>query len=693
MTGVLFVSKNNKDQMKMNAFCKRGTCAGSLLSVLFFALLLAVGARAADADPHAGHNHANENANNELAMEPKPEQPNLNGKLDFRVLEIIAIQEEGRKKPLLTYVNEMIEHVVGRPLFGNTPYLLDKKTGTKLYSMDMFLSIWLHTRDWNNIPVILVSTSSTKQLLGLKQDKDTTHYTIQELLAAPKLSELLKEGAKKIHENDGKTSTLNADEKEAQLIKRRIDIIKSIDNSRETLALVPHPTESGGTWIPLEVFLIGALPDRAREQRFAEDDIRNSAALVTKNFGKNNATVAEAAMDIQIKYAKLASAYYTRNPDQFLDASTKFADALRAIGKDVYPSAAVLGRELEYTNWRFFQIAWFFYLGTLVFGLLLFRVKSKAAFILPMVLLLIGFSIHVYGFTLRCLIAGRPPVSNMYESVLWVGFGCVFFGLVYDLIYRKKYYMLCGAGGGFFCLMLMDLVPVFSGDSAPQGFDAKINPLQPVLQSNFWLTIHVLTITLSYAAFMLAWVLGHVTLYKHLVKPAAKVEHHELHTFIYRVVQIGVLLVAIGTILGGVWAYYSWGRFWGWDPKETWAFITLLCYLVVLHGRFTGWWGNFGMSVGSVVCFQSVVMAWYGVNFVLGELGNGGLHSYGTGAGGKAWIISAVIADMIFTIVAVTRFKLYQRGLLLASPDDERLVETDPVNDARKGYSPEAAGE
>ncbi len=94
--------------------------------------------------------------------------------------------------------------------------------------------------------------------------------------------------------------------------------------------------------------------------------------------------------------------------------------------------------------------------------------------------------------------------------------------------------------------------------------------------------------------------------------------------------QVGVLLIAAGTILGGIWADYSWGRFWGWDPKEVWALITLLVYLIPLHGRFAGWFNTFALVAASVVCSLSVIMAWYGVNFVLGV----GLHSYGFVEGG-----------------------------------------------------------
>ena len=121
-----------------------------------------------------------------------------------------------------------------------------------------------------------------------------------------------------------------------------------------------------------------------------------------------------------------------------------------------------------------------------------------------------------------------------------------------------------------------------------------------------------------------------------------------LANFIYRTMQVGVLLIAAGTILGGVWADYSWGRFWGWDPKEVWALITLLVYLIPLHGRFAGWVNTFGLVMASVVCFLSVIMAWYGVNFVLGV----GLHSYGFVEGGSQGVVGAVVLAVLAVAVA-----------------------------------------
>jgi ABC-type transport system involved in cytochrome c biogenesis permease subunit len=259
----------------------------------------------------------------------------------------------------------------------------------------------------------------------------------------------------------------------------------------------------------------------------------------------------------------------------------------------------------------------------------------------------------------------------------------------------------------------------------------NISPLQPVLRSNLWLTFHVLTITSSYAAGVLAWALANIALagylfgrYRELVLATEISEKNTsgattgssssaagitvgssssaagitvglsssattiiagqaasgttslaptaatadlavprrlapefcemLGSFLYKVIQVAVLLLAAGTILGGLWADVSWGRFWGWDSKEVWALVSLLIYLAVLHGRYTGWFGNFGLSVGAVVGACSILMAWYGVNFVLGS----GLHTYGEGVGGVQWALLIVAANWTFAILAALRYRL-----------------------------------
>ncbi len=189
-------------------------------------------------------------------------------------------------------------------------------------------------------------------------------------------------------------------------------------------------------------------------------------------------------------------------------------------------------------------------------------------------------------------------------------------------------------------------------------WDTGFASLSPVLRNNFWLTVHVLTIVSSYGAGALAWVMSVLAMGYYLFgryrdpeipeelqpgfRPAAELQEPvalyrrppeqtaALAHYIYKTFQVAVLLLIAGTILGGLWADVSWGRFWGWDPKEVWALISALVYLAILHGRYVGWFGNFGMAAGAMAGMSAIAFSWFGVNFVLGA----GLHSYGFVDGG-----------------------------------------------------------
>jgi cytochrome c biogenesis factor len=136
-----------------------------------------------------------------------------------------------------------------------------------------------------------------------------------------------------------------------------------------------------------------------------------------------------------------------------------------------------------------------------------------------------------------------------------------------------------------------------------------------------------------------------------------------LANYCYRCIQVAVLLLAAGTILGGLWADVSWGRFWGWDPKEVWALISLLIYLAFLHARFAGWLNNFGMVAGTIFGFTMIMMSWVGVNFglpLLSDTGSVGLHSYGSGDNAVSaigYVVLIVALNWVFMFVAWMRYK------------------------------------
>jgi ABC-type transport system involved in cytochrome c biogenesis permease subunit len=185
-----------------------------------------------------------------------------------------------------------------------------------------------------------------------------------------------------------------------------------------------------------------------------------------------------------------------------------------------------------------------------------------------------------------------------------------------------------------------------------------------ILRDNFWLTIHVLVITASYGAGALAWALGNVSLglyafghYRNTEKPAGRLPPQScsvLAGYMYRAIQLAVLLLAAGTITGAIWADFAWGRYWGWDPKEVWALVTLLIYMVILHGRWAGWVGDFGMALGSVLGAVSIMVAWYGVNYLM----PGGLHSYGNGVGGEMPVVLTVLCNWLLVAFAAARYQI-----------------------------------
>jgi ABC-type transport system involved in cytochrome c biogenesis permease subunit len=181
---------------------------------------------------------------------------------------------------------------------------------------------------------------------------------------------------------------------------------------------------------------------------------------------------------------------------------------------------------------------------------------------------------------------------------------------------------------------------------------ATISPLVPVLRDNFWLSTHVTTIMLSYGALALSWIMANTALIKRRLNKISKEEENKISEIIYTTLKWGTTLLGAGIILGGVWADYSWGRFWGWDPKETWSLIVLCIYMAILHGRHTSWIKNERFITITAGAFLSVLMAWFGVNYILAS----GLHSYGFSEGG-AIFIGSVFLGQILIIVSTYNYK------------------------------------
>jgi len=524
---------------------------------------------------------------------------------DYSKLEGLIIQAGGRKKPLLTFARESLLTISGRSKF--------KIEGVRVEPMSFVVSVWLSGRDWSRQPLIKVDHGEVKERLGL--DMNEGRFSFREIAGSPEFQPLIEQ-VEAVREREGEDGFSDLESHFDSVLQRMVQF-RALQNG-SAFTVVPHPDDAEGTWVSIPE-AGNYYPQEAREKL-------------------NRGTI------------ELFMAYHGEPLDEkdFAAVSKEFKTLQQELAPDVMPADAKIQAELFYEHYGFIRFAWILsFVSPIVLGLT-WHVGRRRGLLSGWLIAFGALLMLTTAMGLRVYISARAPVTNMYETVIWVAFGLLLFSLLFEWRYKCRYYLISGSVFAGILLILADSVPAI--------LDPNITPLTAVLRDNFWLTTHVLTVTISYATFALAFALGHVVLAKQIIVGPKMKENRYLHAYIYRAMQVGILLLTIGVILGGVWANYSWGRFWGWDPKETWALIAILCYLFVLHGRLAGWWRGFGITVGAVLGFMSVVMCWYGVNYVLGA----GLHSYGFGTGGTKYMATFAIAELVF--VAAALFRRYQGG-------------------------------
>jgi cytochrome c-type biogenesis protein CcsB len=520
--------------------------------------------------------------------------------LDFKQWGLVAIQDGGRRKPVDTFAKEALIRITGRSTYTDS-------TGRKWRPNDIVLSALIETRDWKSEPMVLISSGQLIEQLGL--DKTQRRFSFAQLAGSAELQRIANEAqaAKRAEK------PLNRVQQEALSVSDRLTLLAHLMDG-SALLIIPAPTNDTDPWVEPSGW-----SKYYSEAQFAP---------------------------IQTQLQTLATAYVNADAFNFSRAANQLRENLRVLSPSIYPQERQLRLEYFYNHFdAFYRAIWCYAIALVILLAAHLRKRGRALQNIGIAVALLGLAFQAAGIVMRCMIGGRPPVTNMYESIIWVSFAVSFFGMIFFARYRALVYLLAALPVTLIALLLVHQMPI--------AMPSSIEPLVPVLRDNFWLTVHVLTITLSYAAFALAMGFGHILLWRYARNPAAARADAPMHFWLYRVLQLGVLLLATGTILGGVWANYSWGRFWGWDPKETWALIALLCYIVALHGRLAGWWTQFGLAVASVVCFLAVLMAWYGVNFVLGK----GLHSYGFGIGGETYVATFIVLDLLFVAFTIWRYR------------------------------------
>jgi len=521
-------------------------------------------------------------------------------------LRAIPIQDGGRVMPLETYANHLATDLTGRSKWSEDrgPEAFAGRPAISLLADLMFDPSGFAEGGAMHTPLIAIENRPFKERVGL--DPMRKFFSAMELAQSPGIQEVLSEFEAR-RAGDPQANP-RGDEKIAIGLSNAVHRLNQF-SSRTPLPIVPRGEDT---------FL-----------------------RVSETGGQPGTQPVQAAM------RAFGQAYRAGEP---LDApAAAFSDAVVSTGNLTEQQAKGIDLELFYNSHKPWVMSALAYgLSIVVFGLSRLRFRKPLVY-LAVALGVWGVAEQILGMGLRIGILDRAPVSNTYESLLWMGLVGIFIGLIAQIFNRKAYYVFAGVCAAFLSVLFAMLVPL----------EQQTNALPAVLRSNYWLIIHVLTIVASYGILLVASVLGHVYLVQTAilgkrrepdegeVVPGA----HPLTVQNYRCLQIGLFLLTAGTILGGVWAADSWGRFWGWDPKETWALISIVVYFIVLHARHVNWIRDFGLAACSILAFAAIVWTFYGVNYVMAT----GLHSYGFGSGGEVWVLLWAVAEGVFLVICKVR--------------------------------------
>lgn len=281
----------------------------------------------------------------------------------------------------------------------------------------------------------------------------------------------------------------------------------------------------------------------------------------------------------------------------------------------------------------------------LVFFLFLLGLTLRHPLIYRVSWILVGSGLFIHGIGLlsRIVILSRPPVTNLYETFIFVSFVSVICAMLIEKFHRQWLGLVIASIGGTVFLWI-------AAKFAMEGDTMQM--LVAVLNSNFWLSTHVLSISIGYSGMCVAGIVGHMYLLQAYLKPTDKDALKRTYQILLGTLGFGLTMTFLGTNLGGIWADQSWGRFWGWDPKENGALMIVLWGAILFHARLAGIVGPLGMSIGAALGLLVVMWAWFGVNLL-----SVGLHSYGFTSGLAFNLTLYAVVQIVFLVAIVFAIK------------------------------------
>ena len=318
--------------------------------------------------------------------------------------------------------------------------------------------------------------------------------------------------------------------------------------------------------------------------------------------------------DLLISLENYVRSNYDKDKSGMDEAMLSYENSLYKISSTI-PSASILKKETWYNKANLFFISIIFYIIAFfaVCTSLLFWTNRLRG--IALIITWLGIGSHAYGLYLRMLIMSRPPVTTLYESILFVSFIAVLCAMIIEYFRKDGLGILIASVCGII-FHYMSFGYATDGDT--------LGMLVAVLNSNFWLATHVTTITIGYGTSIVAGLMGHIYLLYAIIYPKRKNKLKSIYNNTFGVTILALFFMVFGTILGGIWGDQSWGRFWGWDPKENGALLICMWQIFIIHLRLTDMVQSIGFAFGMIINNIIVVMAWFGVNLL-----SVGLHSYG----------------------------------------------------------------
>lgn len=620
------------------------------------AVLLAAGTACAQEDHHHDHQHPKRSG---------PWDPEV-----VRLFQTLPVQDGGRVKPLDTLAGFKLLKFRG---VRSCP----TKTET-LTPIQWLLDVLFYPEAANEYEIFLIQDSAVLDAIGLRHDakKKRDRYSFEEL--APGIEKLFEEARKYLAIEDKDRSPLQ--EQTVQLahsLNEYESLTRFLDFARAELPLRGSPQLEqvfGPQDRGLAVF-VAKMPQLNKAYEASDEKGKEALGALLQSMQ----AVTEPARALILFPSSDKAEPRWMSPSHLPVLRSKgvvnldrqiaclglweqlertkadpvaFKATLQQLHKDVGVLADERGEYKKIPLEVAFYKADFFYKALVLFGLSFILVALSWLWETPwltkgsLALLGLATALLVAGITMRCIIRSRPPVSTLYETILFISAVAVVVAMGIEWINRQRIAIavapIMGALGMFLAYKYEFKEASTAGDT--------MGSLVAVLDTNFWLSTHVTSVTMGYSAGLLAAAIAHVWLLGKIFgwKKNDDKFYKTVARMTYGVLCFGLLFSTVGTILGGIWANYSWGRFWGWDPKENGALMICLWELIILHARMGGYIRDYGLCVLATLGGLVIAFSWWGVN-LLGV----GLHSYGFTSGILQILVGFNVLELLIVLVSV----------------------------------------